>query len=395
MSKKILIPVILVLLVSMIAGGVALAQSGDTPPQPGAPTALSSLARVLAARMARLRNGSAIGQIVTANQTQLMIGNLSGGQHTYQVDPQTRYLDENGQPATTQNLAAGRWVIVQAARSGLTTWVARTVHLLPASFNPPADLDLLVSGKLSGVNADAGSFSMQTRSGQEFTFVLGEGAVILGQYKSLSDLAPEMQVIVAGINDAQGGTPTAYLVFARQQQERYAGSIIAVDPASSTFTLQTRNSGQKVTFLVNNDTRFRSRNDQYKSLADLQPGMLAAVQANQQGQGQWVANVVAVANKAQVPAYDLRLIGRIVSIDGDTLLIQNLHGWQYSVQVTADTHFMGHIAGLSDLKARMNVALRANKVNGVYLAQVILAPQLKRATQPTPVTPATTPSPSS
>jgi hypothetical protein len=393
MSKKIFIPVILVLLVSMIAGGVALAQSGNTPPQPGAPSALSSLAHGLAARLARLRNGSAIGQIVTASQNQLVIGNLSGGQHTYQVDPQTRYLDENGQPATTQDLAAGRWVVVQAARSGLTTWVARTVHLLPASFNPPADLNLLVAGQLSSVNADAGSFSMQARSGHDFTFTLGEGAIFLGQYKGLSDLAPDMQLIVAGINAAQGGTPTAYLVFARQQQVRYAGSITAVDPTNSTFTLQTRNSGQDVTLLVNSATRFRSRNDQYKNLADLQPGMLAAVQANQQGQGQWVASVVAVTSEAQVPAYDLRLIGRIVSIDGDTLLIQNLHGWQYTVQVTADTHFMGRITGLSDLKAGMNVALGANKVNGIYQVQVILAPQLNRATHPAPVAPATTPSP--
>ena len=394
MSKKIIIPVILVLLVSMIAGGVALAQSGDNPPQPGAPSALSNLARGLAARLARLRNGSAIGQVITNSQTQLVIGNLSGGQHTYQLDGQTRYLDENGQPATAQELAAGRWVVVQAARSGFTTWVARAVHLLPASFNPPADLNLLVTGQLSSVNAGARSFSMQAQSGQEFTFTLGEGAVFLGQQKNLSVLAPGMQVVVAGINAAQGGTPTAYLVFARQQSVRYAGSITAVDPANSTFTLHTRNSGQDVTLHVNSDTHFRSRNDQYKSLADLQPGMLAAVQANQQGQGQWVASLVTVASQAQVSAYDLRLVGRIVSIDGDTLLVENLRGWQYTVQVTADTRFMGRLTGLSDLKAGMNVALGANKINGVYQAQAILAPQPKRSTQPAPAAPAATPSPS-
>ena len=52
MTKKILIPVVLVLLVSMIAGGVALAQSGADPAQPGSPAALSNLARGLAARLA-------------------------------------------------------------------------------------------------------------------------------------------------------------------------------------------------------------------------------------------------------------------------------------------------------------------------------------------------------
>jgi hypothetical protein len=382
MSKKIFFPVILVLLVSMVAGGVALAQSGDNPPQPGAPSALYNLAHGLAARLARLRNGSAIGQVVTTNQTQLVIGNLSGGQHTYQLNGQTRYLDENGRPATAQDLAVGRWMVVQAARSGLTTWVARAVHLLPASFNPPTDLNLLVAGQLSNVNAGSGSFSIQAQSGQEFNFTLGEGAVFLGQQKSLSALVPGMQVIVAGINAAQGGTPTAYLVFTRQQLVRYAGSITAVDPAKSTFTLHTRNSGQDITLHVNSDTHFRSRNDQYKSLADLQPGMLAAVQANQQGQGQWVASLVVVASQAQVSAYDLRLVGRIVSIDGDTLLVENLRGWQYTVQVTSGTRFMGRLTGLSDLKAGMYVALGANKVNGLYQAQAILAAQPNHTTQP-------------
>jgi hypothetical protein len=328
MTKKILIPVVLVLLVSMIAGGVALAQSGGNPAQPGTPATLSNLARGLAARLARLRNGSAIGQVDTTSQNQLVIRNLSGGQHTYQVDGQTRYFDENGQTATVQELASGRWVLVQAARSGLTTWTARTVYLLPASFSPPEDLNLLVAGQLTSASAADGTFSLQARSGQDWTFALGQGAVFLGQNKSLSALKPGMQVVVAGINAAQSGSPTAYLVFARQRLARYAGSISGVDPANNTFTLTVRSSGQDVTFLVNPDTRFRSQNDQYKSLADLQPGMLAVVQAAEQGQGQWAASLVAVATQAQVNNYDLRLVGRISSIKGDTLVVDNLRGWQ-------------------------------------------------------------------
>jgi hypothetical protein len=393
MTKKILIPVVLVLLVSMIAGGVALAQSGGNPAQPGTPATLSNLARGLAARLARLRNGSAIGQVDTTSQNQLVIRNLSGGQHTYQVDGQTRYFDENGQTATVQELASGRWVLVQAARSGLTTWTARTVYLLPASFSPPEDLNLLVAGQLTSASAADGTFSLQARSGQDWTFALGQGAVFLGQNKSLSALKPGMQVVVAGINAAQSGSPTAYLVFARQRLARYAGSISGVDPANNTFTLTVRSSGQDVAFLVNPDTRFRSQNDQYKSLADLQPGMLAVVQAAEQGQGQWVASLVAVATQAQVNNYDLRLVGRISSINGDTLVVDNLRGWQYTIQLTGDTRFTGRLTSAGDLQVGMVVALGANKVNGVYQAQAIRAPQRNRTAQPASVTPSATPGP--
>jgi hypothetical protein len=390
MTKKILIPVVLVLVASMITVGVALAQSGSNPSQPGAPAGtpapLSNLARGLATRLASLRNAGAIGKVETSSPTQLVVVNLSGGQHTYQVNAQTRYLDENGQPASAQDMITGRWVLVQASRSGLTTWVARAVHLLPASFNPPGDLNLLVAGQLTSTNSAGGMFSLQARSGQAWTFALGQGAVFLGQPKSLSDLQPGMQVVVAGINAAQGGSPTAYLVFARQRQVRYAGSITAVDTANSTFTLQQRSSGQDVIIQVSADTRFRSQKDQYQSLADLQPGLLATVQATEQGQGQWAASLVTVASQAQVNNYDLRLVGRIVSMDGDTLVVENLRGWQYTVQVTGDTRFMGRLSGPGDLQVGAYVALGANNVNGVYQAQVILSPQRNRTAQPGPQT---------
>jgi Domain of unknown function (DUF5666) len=395
MTKKILIPVVLVLLVSMIAGGVALAQSGNNPAQPGAtagaPSSLSNLGRGLAARLARLRNGSAIGQVDSTSQAQLVIRNLSGGQHTYQLDAKTRYLDENGQPATAQELAAGHWVMVQATRSGLTAWAARVVYLLPASFSPPEDLNLLMVGQLTSVSAADGTFSLQARSGQDWNFALGQGAVFLGQTKSLSAVEPGMQVVVAGINAAQGGSPTAYLVFARQRRARYAGSISAVDPANNTFTLTLRASGQDVAIQVTPDTRFRSQNDQYKSLADLQPDMLAAVQAAQQDQGQWVASLVTVATQAQVKDYDLRLLGRISSINGNTLVVANLRGWQYTVQLTGDTRFMGRLTSASDLQVGMVISLAANKVNDVYQAQTILAPQRSHTPQPAPAAPAATP----
>jgi Domain of unknown function (DUF5666) len=311
MTKKILIPVVLVLLVSMLAGGVALAQSGGNPAQPGTPATISNLARGLAARLAPLRNAGAIGQVDTVSQSQLIIRNLSGGQHTYQLDAQTRYLDENGQPATAQELVSRRWVLVQATRSGITNWIARTVYLLPASFNPPEDLNLLVAGQLSSANTTAGTFSLQARSGQEWTFALGQGAVFLGQTKSLSALEPGMQVMVAGIKAAQGSSPSAYLVFARQPQ-------------------------------------------------------------------------------AQVNNYDLRLVGRIVSVNGDALVVENLRGWQYNLQLTADTRYTGRLTSASDLQVGMYIALGANKVNGVYQVQAILAPQRNRAIQPAP---AATPGP--
>ena len=173
----------------------------------------------------RLRNSGAIGQVDTVSQSQLIIRNLSGGQHTYQLDAQTRYLDENGQPATAQELVSGRWVLVQATRSGLTAWVARTVYLLPAGFNPPEDLNLLVAGQLTGANAGRRDFQLASSQRAGVDLYLRAGRRVPGPDQEPFRLGTWDAVIVAGTHAAQGGSPTAYLVFARQRLARYAGSI--------------------------------------------------------------------------------------------------------------------------------------------------------------------------
>ena len=94
--------------------------------------------------------------------------------------------------------------------------------------------------------------------------------------------APIVIAAVAGVKQSDGSL-LAHVVLVRHPLLKLAGEVMSVDLESSSFLLDTRG-GEELSTIVDENTRFRSREGEIKGLEDLQPGMVVVVIAKQQWQ---------------------------------------------------------------------------------------------------------------
>jgi hypothetical protein len=135
---------------------------------------------------------------------------------------------------------------------------------------------LRFAGDITGVDLDADTFSMRTRRGEGISFRVDGNTLYRGEVDSLNDLQEGMGAIVTARKLESG--LLAVSVVARQKLDKYVGNVRSINEAAHTFTITSRQ-GDEVTFVVTDDTRFRSRNGSVQSLADLKPGMIVRVSA--------------------------------------------------------------------------------------------------------------------
>jgi hypothetical protein len=151
---------------------------------------------------------------------------------------------------------------------------------------------------------------------------------------------------------------------------RHVGTIIAVDPAASSFDLKSHQ-GESLTFQVDSTTQFFGK---LQSLVELKPGMQAVVGATQLEDGSYLAVRVTAREKPQV---DVKVAGRVTAIDVASFTILGRDGKTYTFQVTPETRFRsrgGQVKGLKDLQLGMGVGVSAqNAGDGQLKALVVVA----------------------
>jgi hypothetical protein len=77
------------------------------------------------------------------------------------------------------------------------------------------------------------------------------------------------------------------------------GSVVAVDLAASTLTFEVQRTGEEITLLVDENTRFRSRGGLVEGLEDLQAGQPLLVVYRQQPDGSYLALQVLAGRPAR------------------------------------------------------------------------------------------------
>ena len=159
---------------------------------------------------------------------------------------------------------------------------------------------------------------------------------------------------------------------------RHAGTVTGVDAAASSFTLNTRQ-GEDLTFVVNDDTKFHSRNGEIENLTDLQTDMLAIVIAHPQGDGTLLAIRVAAGSPDDLPNFDVKAGGHITAIGIDSFTVQPQDGDELTFLVSEETNFRspgGSIHGLEDLEVGMVALVGGDDLGaGEYLAKLVIAGQ--------------------
>jgi len=358
MFKKIFIPISVALLVAMIAGlwvsTVAFAQ------EDGALT-----------RLGRAR--PTLGQVTVVSDEQFTIEKRNRQEQTFLVDENTRFTNKERVELSIEDLEIGQWVAVVAPQGRENQPIARLVVLLPEGLDPSQMTGF--RGSILSVEVSGNNFTLQTQKGEKITLTVDSSTVYKGEANEFSSLQEGMLASVA-VKELEGGSLLAQIVRSSYPITRHLGEITAVDQKENTFTLRTFRGQQELVFKVNENTRFRSKNQSVESLKELQLGMVGVVVAKEQGNNMPVAVVVGAADKDDLPKFDLRVGGKIVSLDQNAFTIQGRGGQQHTFQVTEDTRFRsrgGQISGLEDLIKGMPVIVGAKELeNGKYQAELVI-----------------------
>jgi hypothetical protein len=301
------------------------------------------------------------------------------------VDEHTIFLGIDDAELEFEDLSTGQWVRVTAVRNKGGEMLARLVVILPEDFDPSEHEG--VSGRVSDVDTSVETFTLQTRNNDDVIVTVNEETRYSGGVENLEDLQDGM-LAWAGVKKLDEGNLLALAVRARYPIVKLTGRISEVDTSAGTFTLHTRRGDKDVTIIVTNETGFRSREGSIETLADLEPDMLAFVSVKKPG-GEIDAEqipplealMVAAAAQDQLPKYDWRITGEVVSVDNSTFTIETPKGKQFAFSVTEDTHFRSRntqIQSLDDLEAGMKVLVGVEDLgSGQYHAGLVIAGHLK------------------
>jgi len=272
MFKKISIALITALLFSVSIAGIAAAQS-DTSPD----------------IIVRGRLRAALGQVTSIGEGFFTM-TVRNTEVTILVSDDTIIKNRDGSDASFGDLEVDRWVIVTARRNEDGNFVARRVILMPDGFDP-ADLHLVrMAGEVDKINNGQNTFTITKLDGESVTLNVDEHTRWLGALSELKDLEKGMKVgVVAKQQD--DGSLLAKIVGARkedQQGGRVVGQVSAV--GSDELTVEARRG--EITFAVDDETRFKSRDGSVEELDDLETGMKVLVVFTVQDDGSLLAKLI-------------------------------------------------------------------------------------------------------
>lgn len=146
-------------------------------------------------------------------------------------------------------------------------------------------------GEIISIGDD--EFTMLIRLEVEITVLVDEDTKYLGDLESFADLEVGMQIGAAGKREGEG-TFLAKALFAGERLgdlSRAGGEV--TDVGNSSLTIETRD-GETLTFEVNDQTRFKSRDGEVQELSDIEEGDMVLVIYLENDSGDLVAKAIGV-----------------------------------------------------------------------------------------------------
>lgn len=244
----------------------------------------------------RSRPRQAVGQVTAVSADAISLQTLKGDEVTFRIDADTRVRNLDNSETSLDDVQVDDWVRVAPVRgepkgSAENQPLARVIVLLPEDFDPANAK--AGRGKVTAVDVAGNSFTLETRRGESLVVRVNDATVYKGEVSALADIEVGMTAGLAGAKQANGEL-LASVVRAGYPRVRRMGEVSAVDPAAGQFTLKLRRDGTEITVAVDDNTRFRSKDDVVDALEDLQPGMKVIIQGKEQPGGITLARVVLV-----------------------------------------------------------------------------------------------------
>ncbi len=309
------------------------------------------------------------GEITAVAADGFTLVDLAGESLTFTVGPETVFRSREGELPGLDGLEPGTKVFVVADGGAAALVVA-----LPEDFDPAQWRQ--VRGEVAAVDVAAGSFSLLKGNGETLTLLVDESTRFAGGLSGLEDLEVGVAVGVAA-HVGEDGQWVARLVASNPQRRQagpQTGTISAVIPAAGTFTLVTRQ-GEEITFAVDENTRYKSRDGSISGLTDLQVDMVAVVIARPQGDDLALATVVAAGDREDLPEFDVRARGEVTAVADASLTLSTADGEELTFLVNEETRFFssgGAVQSLDDLSVGATVVVGAVETGeGGLLAKAI------------------------
>ncbi|TAK13533.1 MAG: hypothetical protein EPO32_04810 [Anaerolineae bacterium] len=250
MIKKMLFVLLTVSLLAALVVVPALAE-GDGPGGPGGPG----------------RRGRAIGQVTEIGSDSFTVSSPQGEERVIQVTDETAFHNFDGSEAQFADLTVGAWVGGHAEQNDDENWTAVNVILLPEDFEPGA---FKPGHGLGGevLSTSVNSITIETHLGEEITVTVNVETEYVGGIASLSEVEVGMQIGIA-VEKQDDDSLLAVQVLAGPYsgEERAVGLITEI--GSDSLTIEARD-GDALTFSVDADTEFLSRDNSLTGLDDLE-----------------------------------------------------------------------------------------------------------------------------
>ncbi len=143
-------------------------------------------------------------------------------------------------------------------------------------------------GEVTSVGND--QFTAEKRNGTEIIFLVDDDTRYFGDLESFNDIEVGLKVAVMGSREGDQSI-TAKAVGAGEFPlgQRAGGEVTALD--SDSLTIESRD-GESLTFQVDGETLFFSRDDQVESLSDIEIGDHAMIQYEEASDGILVAKTI-------------------------------------------------------------------------------------------------------
>lgn len=243
----------------------------------------------------------AAGSVISVNEAEssFLMRTVRQGEINVLVTDETEYRSAGGQVGGLDELEPDLKLFV----AGETVDGQHTAAIVAVP-DPEGRFNLSkAAGLVRDVSPDAGTFSIETRGGDHLSFLTGDRTRYFsrdGSFEGLEDLKAGDAVRVVFARTDAGLVAAAIQKLDLHDRPdrprldfRAAGEIVGQGDAS--ITLLTR-AGERVTVVVTNQTKFRSRSGQVTEFGDLEVGMHALVAGVKTDGGELVALLVAVGD---------------------------------------------------------------------------------------------------
>ncbi len=316
-----------------------------------------------------------IGRITSVDLATRSFGlqGRDGQAYTFFVTEDTIYRSKDGSIQSLSDLKPDMVAIVVAIRNGQGQLEALGVGA--AVVEPKPELNRYF-GTVTAVSLPRATLTLETREGESITFQTTDRTSYRsrdGSIQGLGDIEVDMLALVVAAQ-VDGGLPQAIVIAAAHKDDikpetmTATGEITNVIPGQQTFMLTT-NEGREYTFLVNERTRFRSRDGSIEDIHDLKQGMHAVVVAVKQQDGSLLALGVA----AGYPQETVYATGRIIELGNRTFTLQTRNGDQLTFSVDGSTVYRsrdGSVQDFDDLRVGMMAVTRAKVLGNDQLRAI-------------------------